>query len=321
MANITVVIPYAAYHAGLLERAVQSCQQQTFPVQVITVYDAERKGAGWARNQGLAHAQTPYVVFLDADDQLLPTFAERCLRIIRPGRYVYTDWLSETERHYAPSCAWVNGSWHVNTTLLFTEDVRRINGYDEALIAGEDSEFYAHLTRSGVCGLRLAEPLFKYGSEGGRSKTFVNSPEREALNQLLSNRYGDQPMACCGQKEDLPVIPPGEGLPGDVLAKTLWQGSRHERGRVTGRLYKGGWEAEVYVDQRDLAAAPHLFESVGEFPDVAEDDDFAALAAFARQGMNAPRRPNTPAPLQVVPKPANAKADMGRVLELYRQNS
>ena len=110
MASVTVVIP--AYNsASFLEETLQSALDQSDPPESIIVVDdgsrddsfavakkvaatnpsiqvVRRKngGACAARNTGLAMAETEFILFLDADDRLLPRAIEHHLAVMRQHR-------------------------------------------------------------------------------------------------------------------------------------------------------------------------------------------------------------------------------------------
>lgn len=78
-AEITVVVPFHTYREqnGYLQRALASIQAQTFPdVQVIAIRDEERHGAAATRHAGLMMVDTPWVAFLDSDDEFDPHHLE-----------------------------------------------------------------------------------------------------------------------------------------------------------------------------------------------------------------------------------------------------
>lgn len=266
--QVTVIIPCSPPHEYLLPRALISCTAQTVSVDTIVVRDTKRRGPGWARNVALQRVTTEYVVFLDADDELAPTFVERCLVAVQSNGYVYTDWKQGDTVIEAPCRPWTNQTWHVVTTLLRTEDVRRVGGFDETLVGAEDTEFYVKLWTSGVCGKRVREPLFIYHEGGERGRTTRFGPQLKSIQDLISQRYGGIAMAencnSCGGDTPTPTTPPaGEKQLNDVLAQATWGGNRQERGRVTGRLYpRTGNGKQVWVDARDVDAMPHLFRRV-----------------------------------------------------------
>lgn len=71
--DITVVIPSIPPRAHLLERAVNSVKAQTLqPAEIIVSMDTQRRGAPHTRQQGLDKVETPWVAFLDDDDEMLP---------------------------------------------------------------------------------------------------------------------------------------------------------------------------------------------------------------------------------------------------------
>lgn len=265
---VTVVIPTAPYHTALAERAAASVRNQTVPCVVSVIQDTARRGTGWARNQGLAQVQTPYVVFLDADDEIAPNFVERCLAVRRRYRYIYTDWYVDAEIRHAPdeNAAWRNGAWHTVTTLIPTAFARAVGGFDETLPAAEDTDFYVKLFTAGYCGQRLAEPLFIYGAEGQRGRAFVsNRPLFQRVMDEIKTRYEGKPMGCCGDDAITPVGIAGEPQAGDVLSEVLWKGNRRERGRVTGRIYPtAGYNSTAWVNEQDVDASPHLWRRVEE---------------------------------------------------------
>lgn len=277
MTDISVIIPVAPYHLDRVTAAVASCAAQTVPVEVLVVIDRERRGAGWARNRGLADVATPYVVFLDADDELLPRFAEATLAQAREGAWVYTDWLDEDTPYPAPACPWGRETRNVITTLVPTSAARAVGGFDETLGGLEDTDFYLKLRAAGLCGVCVREPLFRYRKGGERSKAFYDTPEYHAAMRRFSETYGRKLMGECGGCGGGNVGPfgydaaaiIGEKQDGDVLAVATWGGNRIVHGFATGRVYpRTGNGKQTWVDPRDAAAAPHLYHVVAVTPDV-----------------------------------------------------
>ena len=261
MPDVTIIIPCAPYHTHLLDRAAASANAQTVACEVFVYEDTEGRGAGYARNRALAEVETPFVVFLDADDEIAPTFVERCLSVWKPGYYVYTDYLTETAVNKSSDNPWQanNGEWHVITALLRTEDVRKVGGFEEGLPGGEDTYLWWALTRSGVCGIALHEPLFTYGKEGRRAREFVNSSAYRPTMLALIERYGES--MCCGGDNPIKSFTPDQ--PGDIQAIAIWGGNRRELGIITGRLYpRGGNGNPMSVDPRDVDASPEKWQRV-----------------------------------------------------------
>jgi len=318
MVLLTVVIPVAPYHLVAADEAVASCTAQTVPVEVVRVVDHERRGAGWARNAGLAQVTTPFVTFLDADDLLVPTFAERMLTAYDGQHYVYCDHYQDGEHIRAPQQAWIEGTWHVVTTLLPTAWVRFVGGFDETLLGGEDTDLYWKLRAHGLCGRRLGAALMHYRAGGQRSQMFFKTAQFQAFQTLLHTRYGGHSMACCGENADA-SRPINEESPGAVLVAALWAGNRQQRGAVTGTLYpRAGNGALLWVDARDAAYSPHLWQQVVDTPKPPERVAPSEFQTFARTmlGSAAPP-PRAAAPVNPMHEPI--RPDVLRVMELYRK--
>jgi glycosyltransferase involved in cell wall biosynthesis len=93
-ARITVVVPFHEHRErnGYLQRAIRSIEAQTFQgVQVIAVRDDQKQGAPATRHAGLMLAATPWVSFLDSDDEMDPGHLEKLYEtaLAEDADYVY----------------------------------------------------------------------------------------------------------------------------------------------------------------------------------------------------------------------------------------
>lgn len=191
--------------------------------------DHDRRGPGWARNQGAVQAKGLFYVFLDADDELEASFVQTLARQYEPGVYLYSDWYEGTAIQRAPDAdAWVSGSdrLHLVTTLLTARMFQMAGGFDTSLPAIEDRDFFLRLRLLGFCGKHVAQPLVHYHNGGpqSRSAQFKQHPERDQIRRFVDNRYRGKLMASCGKcgGGQAPVQPAGDKAPGDVLAEVLY---------------------------------------------------------------------------------------------------
>lgn len=333
--QVSIITAIAPYHRDIAQRALDSAQLQTVPATVLTAYDDQMRGAGYARNRALERVQTDFVVFLDADDWIEPNFIERCLSVWRDNHYIYSDWYEDQTVKAAPDCPFTNKTWHPITTLIPTAWLRQVGGFSEDLIGGEDTELYLKLLSSGCCGIHLKEPLFHYGAEGRRAKQFMQSPAYQRTMDLFTQKYGAREMSCCGDNVPIEQSLP-EGLPGDVIVQAIWSGNRMERGTVSGRLYERTGNGKLTkVDPRDQMARPDLWRLVSRDPIVVK------RPAPVQQPTFTPLEPpqvriqpvtangvgevaaalwNTNAPIDldkmIAIKPANVKPDVGALARL-----
>lgn len=239
---VSVVIPVGPGHARYVVAALDSLLGQTcrdWEVIVVddtirggigdlfdlTAYPFARRctssysnhgGPGAARNAGLRDVRAPLVLFLDADDYLLPTALETMLRAFQAtgGKYIYTDWLAvgkdSAEEHEAPDYTqqgWLERGQHAVTALLPTAWARAVGGFDEAMRGWEDWDFFIKFAIAGYCGARVAEPLLAYRQTTGTVRERSLAAKDELLT-VLRDRYadyatGDRPMgSCCGGNGD-----------------------------------------------------------------------------------------------------------------------
>lgn len=124
----------------------------------VTVLEERKKGAACARNRGLEAVETPWTMFFDSDDVMLPGHLERVLRAIE--EYPDVDIFGWDVRTFSPSgselstrfeaseLVWHNIMHGSMATLRYcarTECFRRAGGWCESLGTWDDIELGTRL--------------------------------------------------------------------------------------------------------------------------------------------------------------------------------
>lgn len=263
---VSIIIPFAPYHASIVEQALASAHAQNLPCDVIAIADEQSKGAGWARNRGVDRTITPFVLFCDADDTIRPDTVETLLRYYQQGKYVYSDDQQGDSIHQTPDCgAYLDGTWHTVNALIPTAAFKAIGGFNEQLPALEDLDLFLRLQAAGVCGVRCPHVLVHYTAGGQRSKTFHERADFKEVKQSIYRRWsGAAKMAgCCSGAAVNGIIPDGK-QDSDILVTALYT-PRDMFGTVTRRHYsrpRGANNYQLWVDPRDVDARPNLWQPV-----------------------------------------------------------
>lgn len=282
----TFIIPCAPHHTHILERAVESARAQSIEVEVLTFIDHAKSGPAHGRNVLARQVKTPFLIQLDADDFVAPTFVERMLSVWRPGTYVYTDWLQgDNEHNSATSCYPFRHrpgerDFHLPPSLFPTKFWAAVGGQDETLFGAEDTDFFWKCNAMGMHSIALREPLFTYTGDGKRSKEAHDNPRWQQLIDYLHKKYeGRYCMACCGQPSTDSLLL--NANPGDwILVRPRFMGAQLHRGAVSKHNYGRISSARpIYLNPADFD--PTKFEQMTDFtglsPSKAEVG--AALAA------------------------------------------
>lgn len=241
--------------------------------------DHKREGAAVMRNRGAQQAKTPFLVFLDADDLLMPDFVERCLNRYQKGGFVYTDWVEDGEYCGVEPCQrWLPlHIYHYITTLIPTVMFQQLGGFDESLPALEDIDFYLKARFSGWSSWHCPGGLWHYRRSKGISNTNKKTQSQAVVTEsvettrlILEKRYAERTRfmaaTCCGK-----TIIPGEDHPTDILVEALYAPQK-QRGPKTGRFYpRAGFGDTLKVDPKDAAAAPRLWRIVPDTVSVSPD--------------------------------------------------
>lgn len=229
---VSVVIPVGPKHEHLLVDALDSLIAQDFPFwEAVVVNDTGAElnlpYAPWARvvdcnlhniaaarNAGVGAAKGKLILFLDADDFLLPTAVREMVSAFVDSdgaKYVYTDWIAadasrgtiEKKESKPYNRRSADASTHAITVLVDKAWIVEVGGFNEDCPGWEDWEFFVKLAVNGFCGLHLPRPLFVYRMHTGERREQSLAIASETL-PFLRERYapfftGERPMAgCCG---------------------------------------------------------------------------------------------------------------------------
>jgi len=257
--QVTVITPIAQHHEKQFVRCADSVRKQTVECRHLHMIDVDGKGPGYIRNKLLQQVKTKFVVFLDADDYLEPTFVEECMRVSTPGNYVFTDWYEGNIIKSTPKGAFWDTAWHLITCLIHTDMMQVIHGFNEKLPAMEDTEIFLKFDRFAYCGTQILRPLVHYTNDGKRSKDARTAGLIPAIKADFSRRFR---VGCCSdenlEKRNRPPI--GKKLPGDIKVQALWEGNCVQGGAVTGRRYdRASVPMLIWIDPRDAKARPDLY--------------------------------------------------------------
>lgn len=218
----TCVIP-CFNHGKFVEDAARSCVLQIdSPVEVIVVDDGSDDGttaqacdalkspdvrvihqpnAGLpaARNAGAAQANGDYLVFLDADDWIKPTFLTKLHSALAADSDASHAYCQERLTDLGQGVIWRVPEWdpilllvtnlHPVTCLIRRDRFEAAGGFDETMTDGyEDWDLWLRFASRGWRGVRVSEPLFNWRRHSHQTMIDDAVARHEALyRRLLEN--------------------------------------------------------------------------------------------------------------------------------------
>jgi glycosyltransferase involved in cell wall biosynthesis len=243
--EVSVVIPaWGAYAGTPLQEALASIREQDAPARVIVVDNAsdeplesvddaelvrapERLTVGAARNLGLEHVSTPYVIFWDADDLMLPGAIAFLLKRIRARpevvavaagviegesarRHRWPPRWSARLAHYPRLFAAGHAVWSLfpstGATIMRTEAVRAAGGYATAIEAGGDWVLGTSLAFRGRVEL-IERPGRVYRRLGGSLWQENRAPARQlARAAAVRERLREDPEIPGWARASTPIL-------------------------------------------------------------------------------------------------------------------
>ena len=215
MKTVSVIIPCFNYGQWLPE-AIESALSQTHePHEVIVVNDGstdntgevvrrfpgvkyiyqENKGTPAARNLGIKLAKGEWILPLDADDTLEPTFIERCLKektdIISCSMHMFGEKIADCRLNMLhPRYADFLKSNHCLCVALYKKKMwEHIGGYDEKMVLGyEDWELWIRATKAGYTMTVLDDLLFNYRKHG-ESMNAVSRRNHPDIKKYMDSKH------------------------------------------------------------------------------------------------------------------------------------
>ena len=168
--------------------------------RVTRCIDQANLGPAAARNAGFRAANGQYVLPLDADDRLAPSFVADCVAALQAhpeAAFVYTDYRVFGDTGYVERLGDYNlyGLLDRNT-IVYAGLVRRadwelVGGYDESLrVNYEDWDFWLRLGERERFGYHLPRVLFYYQKTGRSMFTLAREHNEELRERIRTNHPG-----------------------------------------------------------------------------------------------------------------------------------
>jgi len=229
MPIVSVVIP-TRDRAEVLRIAVSSVLAQTFrDLEIVVVDDASRdataeilrgfcdarlrvlrqpepRGASVARNLGIRHAGTPYVAFLDDDDEWLPEKLEAQVRLLdhaspevglvytgylvleRSSGRVTTQMVPSKDGDLSRALMVGNCLGGTSSVLIRRQCLDEVGLFDEDLPSFQDYDLWIRIARRYRIA-HVAKPLMKYYLHDHKISTNAEAVMRGA--EMMIGKYGD----------------------------------------------------------------------------------------------------------------------------------
>jgi len=167
-----------------------------FPERDIRLVRQHNQGLAASRNNGIAATSAEYVLVLDSDDLIAPTFVEDCVRVLdaRPdlsiayGQQRYFgdenqftqmpeyDFVLLTRRNLFPC-----------TALYRRRAFDEVGGYDEGMTSYEDWDFWLGCGERGHFGVFVPHAVFCYRKSNGSMLAEARGRDAQLKAQIVLN--------------------------------------------------------------------------------------------------------------------------------------
>jgi len=169
-------------------------------VEKIKIIYKENGGPSSARNEAFKHAKGNFILPLDSDDMILPTYIKTCVNILKTDKkispvYCDTHHIGQTQGiEQRPDWSkerLIQGPFIVNCSMFHRESFEKVNGYDESLKGWEDYDMWLRMMKEGYRGVRIPKPLFVYfhHEKDGTVSTEANKNHQELYTKIITKNF------------------------------------------------------------------------------------------------------------------------------------
>lgn len=153
---------------SMLARALESAHAQTIPVRVEVELDTDGVGPAGPRNRAIGRVETPWIAFLDDDDELRPFHCEALLEVagetgadlvwpqfdVRAGRRQPTNHPPDRTMPVHDLSYLDTDNFIPITYLVRTDMVRKVGGFREGFCP-EDHQILIDMRNAGMVAAHL----------------------------------------------------------------------------------------------------------------------------------------------------------------------
>jgi peptidoglycan/xylan/chitin deacetylase (PgdA/CDA1 family)/GT2 family glycosyltransferase len=277
MSSVSIVIP-ARNAAATLNETIASVVRQTHAEWEIIVIDdgstdsttanarawcdrdrrirlipGEQRGSSGARNEAARHAVSPWLLFLDADDLILPTHLATMLaaadaasqpvdllycggaKMARDGRIDRAE-MPPQQDHFKLLAS--RNLFYIHACLVRRSTFEKFGGFDETLKSCEEWDLWQRFARAGTVFVPVAESLTLYRLRASSLSHRAEILFRDA-SKVIKRGHGADPRV----SDPLPAFAqgqPAQDAPLALVAFAAW---------CAGMLTGGGKDAEPFLER------------------------------------------------------------------------
>jgi len=171
---------------------------KSLETKIETLILQENKGVSAARNKGIEVSKGDYIMILDSDDYLEPTFLEKAIKYFREENEVrmvscYANLIYGKNKkdllkpNGGDIISFLNNNCALGTSLYKKDDIAEINGYDEKMLLGlEDWDFNIRIMALGGMAQVITEPLYNYRIKGNSRNEKAKKHKTEILKYIVT---------------------------------------------------------------------------------------------------------------------------------------